>query len=408
MSFVHKNLFRFFFPLLTVATLLAGFGNVSLLAQANAQLTVSLPYFFFAVCLLMCQGFNQGRVGMVAMAMTLTYYLIQTRLQTPLSIGTTKLEYLLIAFTLPVACIVASLYSECRLFTIRGASYFIFLLSLLGWGFVTVIEAQESGLSEFWQATLFTFSTVSNLPLLIILYCSFIMLWYGVRVLKYNQAIDVAIYSCLTVSLLTFLFFDRPFISSVLFTLSGLLLIITIITTSHELAYIDQLTGIPGRRALETEMRHLGRRYSIAMLDVDHFKKFNDTYGHDTGDEVLKLVASKMNKVGGKARIYRYGGEEFTVLFKGKYADQAVEFLEELRESIANYDMTIRDKQSRPKNDRTGSRKRSKNSPNNTVNITISIGVADSYETKKPEHVRKEADEALYRAKNAGRNCVSA
>jgi GGDEF domain-containing protein len=115
-----------------------------------------------------------------------------------------------------------------------------------------------------------------------------------------------------------------------------------------------------------------------------------------------------MNKVGGKARIYRYGGEEFTVLFKGKYADQAVEYLEELRESIANYDMTIRNKQTRPKNNRTGSRKRNKSTASNTVNVTVSVGVADSYETRKAEHVRKEADEALYRAKNAGRNCVSA
>lgn len=408
MSFVHTNLFRFIFPLLTVAILLAGFSNVSLLAQTNVQLTLNLPYFFFAVCILLCQGFNQGRIGMVAMAMSLTYYLIQSRLQVPLTFGTTKLEYLLIAFTLPVACIVASLYSECRLFTLRGISYLIFLLFLLCWGLITITEVQESGISEFWHSTLFSIPWISNLPILIILYSSFITLWYGIRVLKGNQAIDVAIYSCLCISLLTFVFIEKSFISSVLFSLCGVLLVITIMTTSHELAYIDQLTGIPGRRALETEMRHLGKRYSIAMLDVDHFKQFNDTYGHDTGDEVLKLVASRMTKIKGKARIFRYGGEEFTVLFKGKYADQVVEFLEELRESIADYAMTIRDKDNRPKNNRRGEKKRRQVPSNKTVNITISIGVADSYETRKPEQVRKQADEALYRAKNAGRNCVSA
>ena len=114
------------------------------------------------------------------------------------------------------------------------------------------------------------------------------------------------------------------------------------------LRMLINLPVFPGRRALETEMTHLGRKFTIAMLDVDHFKKFNDAHGHDTGDDVLKLVASKMTRVGGRAKVYRYGGEEFTVLFKGKYADDAIEYLEELREDIADYKMTLRNQSSRP------------------------------------------------------------
>jgi hypothetical protein len=201
--------------------------------------------------------------------------------------------------------------------------------------------------------------------------------------------------------------FDQPYISSVLFSLAGILLITGVITTSHELAYVDQLTGIPGRRALETELTHLGKKYTIAMLDVDHFKKFNDTHGHDTGDDVLKLVASKMDQVGGRARVFRYGGEEFTVLFKGKYADQATDYLEELRESIADYKMVLRNQDNRPKDDREGTKNRGNVAKSRSVSVTISIGVADSSEIRKPHKVIKAADEALYRAKKGGRNKVS-
>jgi len=84
------------------------------------------------------------------------------------------------------------------------------------------------------------------------------------------------------------------------------------------MAYLDELTGLLSRRALNEYMMMLGRSYTIAMLDVDYFKKFNDTFGHDMSDQVLKMVGSKMRKVGGGGKAYRYGGEEFTVFFPRK------------------------------------------------------------------------------------------
>ncbi|MDG3085486.1 GGDEF domain-containing protein [Vibrio hannami] len=375
--------------------------------ETNIHLAANLPYLLFLICILLCQLFNQGRIGMVTFAMCVTYYVIQERLQSPLSTGTTKLEYLLLAFIFPVACITASLYKECKLFTTKGLSYLVILAMLITWGVITVVHVQETGLNEFWQNALFTVPELSKLPVLIFLYSTFVTGWYGIRVLKFNKSIDAAIYTCQVLTLLTFVLFDTNYISATLFSLTGVMLIVIVITTSHELAYVDQLTGIPGRRALETEMRHLGRKYTIAMLDVDHFKKFNDTYGHDTGDDVLKLVASKMMNTRGKAKVYRYGGEEFTVLFKGKYTDDSHPFLEELRENIADYQMTIRNMNNRPKNNKVGSKQRKKQSENDTVSVTISIGMADSYDTKNPESVLKAADEALYRAKQSGRNRVS-
>ncbi|GAL16362.1 GGDEF domain protein [Vibrio astriarenae] len=155
------------------------------------------------------------------------------------------------------------------------------------------------------------------------------------------------------------------------------------------------------------DLKQLSRRYSIAMLDIDHFKSFNDTYGHDTGDDVLKLVASRMTRVKGNAKVYRYGGEEFTVLYNRKYAKQTHEYLELLREDIANYEMKLRDTDNRPNDDKVGSKQRKgKKNKSDVVKVTISIGVADSTCAKKPVDVIKAADDALYKAKKKGRNRV--
>ena len=78
------------------------------------------------------------------------------------------------------------------------------------------------------------------------------------------------------------------------------------------------------------------------MCDVDHFKKFNDTYGHDAGDQVLRMVASKLSHVGGGGRTFRYGGEEFLVVFRGRSASEAKPFVESLRCSIADAGFVLR------------------------------------------------------------------
>src|SRR5439155_9485473 len=92
-------------------------------------------------------------------------------------------------------------------------------------------------------------------------------------------------------------------------TAAGTIEIVALLQESHQLAFRDELTGLPGRRALDERLRALRGRYALAMVDVDHFKKFNDTHGHDVGDQVLKLVAGRLAEVGGGGIAYRYGGE---------------------------------------------------------------------------------------------------
>ena len=188
----------------------------------------------------------------------------------------------------------------------------------------------------------------------------------------------------------------------------GLMVTLAIIMDSHDMAYRDELTGLPSRRALNQLLLGLGRRYTIAMLDIDHFKKFNDTHGHDIGDEVLRMVAAKIAHVGGGGKPYRYGGEEFTVVFPGKTAALAQPHLEALRASIEQYRMMLR-RNPRNGSGSAGKRGRAGRARNDqqhrALAVTVSIGYAERKPTLKlPEAVIKAADTALYRAKQQGRN----
>jgi diguanylate cyclase (GGDEF)-like protein len=172
------------------------------------------------------------------------------------------------------------------------------------------------------------------------------------------------------------------------------------------MAYRDELTGLPGRRALNERLKMLGGNFTIAMLDVDHFKRFNDTYGHDVGDEVLRLVASRIRQVRGGGTAYRYGGEEFCIVFPRKTVAEAVEPLERVREEIANYSMSIRDRNLRPVRAKEGNRRRGATRlGSNQVSVTISAGIAArSADDPDADAVIAAADKKLYQAKKAGRN----
>lgn len=194
------------------------------------------------------------------------------------------------------------------------------------------------------------------------------------------------------------------------FTIAIALLLATgLLRDYYNMAYKDELTNLPQRRALREQLMFLGSRYSLAMLDVDFFKKFNDEYGHDVGDQVLQMVAMQLRKVGGGGKAFRYGGEEFTIVFPGLDTNQSAAYLEVVRKSIQYYEMVIR------RNGRAvvyAEKSDDSRTPGSyhwaekKVSVTISIGVASREPREKSDSVMKRADDALYEAKGAGRNCV--
>ncbi|MEO6679222.1 MAG: diguanylate cyclase [Pseudomonas sp.] len=158
-------------------------------------------------------------------------------------------------------------------------------------------------------------------------------------------------------------------------------------------ALIDPLTGLPNRAAWSERLEHEieqwqrhGNTLMLAMLDLDHFKRINDNYGHLAGDKVLKIIASVLRKrLRGSDFIARFGGEEFVLLMPSTVPAAGAKLLETLRASIEACPFHFK-----------GER----------VTVTISMGLAAFKPGEHSDMVLKRADQALYRAKNAGRNRV--
>ncbi len=198
----------------------------------------------------------------------------------------------------------------------------------------------------------------------------------------------------------------NPARQTFLFSVAGLILIVAAIEATHRMAFRDELTGLPGRRALNEALLKLGNTYTVGMVDIDFFKKFNDRYGHDVGDQVLAMVATLLGRVGGGGRPFRYGGEEFTVLFPGKALKEAQPHLEKLRQEVAEAGFRVR---SAGRPGKSQSNRQKGEESGKKVSLTISIGMAQADKVRKttPQAVIKAADKALYRAKEGGRNRVS-
>jgi len=169
--------------------------------------------------------------------------------------------------------------------------------------------------------------------------------------------------------------------------------------------YLDELTEIGNRRALDEYMSTLSGEYAVAMMDIDHFKDFNDTYGHDEGDNVLRMVGGLLNQELGD-KVYRYGGEEFCAIFEGFGGEDAFMFANKVRRKLEERDFYIRKANSKRQKTAQSDRDKKK-SKGKRVQVTISIGLASPDKSaKSPIDVIKLADKALYEAKDKGRNCV--
>jgi diguanylate cyclase (GGDEF)-like protein len=175
--------------------------------------------------------------------------------------------------------------------------------------------------------------------------------------------------------------------------------IVAALETAHTLAWRDALTGLASRRAFDRELGELPTVYALAMVDVDHFKRLNDTWGHDVGDQVLAMVAAELGSTRG-ASAFRYGGEEFALVFRRVELAEAA--LERLRQRIAGRRFQVRAPVRRKS-------ARGKGTGKAAVPVTVSIGWATPSRARTTPHdVLAAADRALYRAKEAGRNRVVA
>lgn len=364
------------------------------------------PYFTFLVASVIALKFNRNREFFIIVILTL-YFIVNNHIITNSNISINVSDiYILVCFLVPFNILIFALLKERGILSLWGSlriGFIVFQLLFVSW----VISSEETKVLDMLRKDILpldihSITPITELGLVFIIIALIILI---ARQFLLKSSYDIYFANVLLVILIILHNYDNQILYSVFFSTAGIILIVSIIQYSYSIAFHDELTGLPSRRALRQDMMKLGVNYSIAMLDIDFFKKFNDKYGHDTGDEVLKLVASIIRDVKGGGKSFRYGGEEFTILFPGKSISDVMPFLEELREKIEKRGFIVRSKD-RPK--KKPKKKTNRSRTARPIKITISIGVAQKNERNKtPDTVLKAADSALYRAKKKGRNCVS-
>lgn len=316
-----------------------------------------------------------------------------------------KLAYLLVVSLIPINYLLNSVLKERGILNRFGIRRF-FVLAIQLYCIAWLLEHPTPQIKEFLTSTYFNLNTVKfttiTQPILVAL--AIAVLFIFIRLVQTSSTLLAGVFSSFIAITTAVHFYQQPQLATIFIVLAGLLIIISITLNAYSLAYLDELTQLPSRRAMMQNISTLGKKYSIAMVDVDHFKNFNDKYGHDIGDQALKKLASQLRQVrGGKA--FRYGGEEFAIIFANKDLQESRLFCKELCKNIASSPFMLRDKK----------RTKTKQETNNTakkeaksLTITVSIGVAERTPLLLTANdVLKEADKALYKAKDYGRNQVA-
>jgi diguanylate cyclase (GGDEF)-like protein len=366
-----------------------------------------LPYVILSIGILLGWRFHRSRLALVILILFLSersiYYFGTGG---SYSFGHEKNILLINCILLPINIGLFYLVKERGIFNLRGLAKILFIL-LQPFAVFLLLRLQPDLLQNL-SYQFIQYPPFKNLPLpqVVVLIYGLITLIFLVGSLLFKGGPIVrGFFWALVATLLGLLAKDNGDSATLYYSAAGLIIIMSVIETAYAMAFQDELTGLPARRALNTAMHGLGKRYTIAMLDIDFFKKFNDKFGHDVGDQVLCMVASHIKRVGGGGKPFRFGGEEFTILFPGKSKDETIPYLEIMRESIEAAQFVLRGK-NRPK---TPPRKLKKTaSQPKTASVTISIGVAAPVKgNTKPSSVIKAADQALYRAKKRGRNCLA-
>jgi GGDEF domain-containing protein len=361
--------------------------NEPLVRDAAAPYALYFGIGALAAAVLLCWYHDQSRLLSVTLAVALT---MMALLRPP---GESPIAVLAAMFLLPLNIALFAVWQDKAVGALRAVPKFgVVLAQAAAIVWIDSQTADRVGAMLGGRAVQLSFAVAALVVL--------------AMVFRRRGKVEQGLFWVLAVMFLGVTAGSQPHLLSLYAGAAGVILVLTVLEHGDDLAYRDELTGLLGRRAFNM-MGGLGRRYAIAVCDVDHFKQFNDTYGHEAGDQALRMVSTRLSQVGGGGCVFRYGGEEFLVVFRGRSAADAAPFVEAVRKAIADTSFALRSPDRPLRRPLRRGEVHQSSGPKMTVNITISIGLADRTQRHStPELVLDAADAALYAAKAAGRNCV--
>jgi diguanylate cyclase (GGDEF)-like protein len=387
-------------PVLLVAYALLKMGIVADVASRQVYFYATIV---FAVGLVLTSVFRRSRLFFVMLVLSLSYCAL-VWLSPRLSLANQRILFNAIALLFPINCVAFAFLRDRGVISPAGERRLAFIaLQVIGASLLLLPKTAHFAalLNQKFRPEHFADWSHLSQPA----FATFLLgaLVLTISLARRYHAVESSFLWSLVCVFIALRAGAATSVAAIYFGAAGLLLTIAVLETSYSMAYRDELTRLPSRRALNEALLKLGDSYSIAMLDVDHFKKFNDTYGHAAGDQALQMVASKLAHVAGGGKAYRYGGEEFAVLFPGRPIEEAFTYLDRMRRLIEQTRFAVRGGDRR----RASRGKRKQRRSKAETSVTVSIGIAASDSLKTPvEQVLRFADEALYQAKAKGRNCT--
>ena len=361
------------------------------LPDSLAGLTVLGPYFVLLLGAIIAVWFNRGRAFVALGSLFAAYAGYRIALEFGADSFTARAVFTALSVLVPLNVLIALLFPERGVVQHRNYRWLLLALAevlLVAW----VASAGRSSLSgiawhgvlDHWLLRSPPAPIAGRIAFAAAVVAALARAWprTGVEV----RPIDAGLAGALVAFFIACEWARSPGVFPIFMSGAGIILLVSILQESHRLAFVDELTGLPGRRALEERLSGLGPVYTVAMVDVDHFKRFNDTYGHARGDETLQEVArAVLYEVRSTDTAYRYGGEEFAILARETDGKNGMVLAERLRRRIEEHFLAH-------------------GSP---APVTASFGVGlVPPGPPVPREMIATADSALYRAKEAGRNRV--
>lgn len=373
--------------------------NMSNIKWLSKPTLIILPIILVSILILIANHFNKSHLTYIGTAFTICYLILYSNSNFLKSLNPKFKDDFFNLLIIYYSLITTYFYlsKEKNIFSLIGI-FNLFITISIPPGVLIFLNKYGDILINFKKNYPYIFTTIPIINVKLFLLCT-ILICIGI-IKGYNlekkhpfpYIFNIIIFFSIIVSkkieLFSNIYFIAPF-----FIIMILAYFSSFYKQTWEDVYTDKLTGLLNRRALDENLSKLTGNYSVTMMDIDHFKKFNDTYGHQAGDEVLQFIGNHLKKIKfGKP--FRYGGEEFSILSTGKNSNEIINDVENLRRTIESSSLIL----TKAKNPKYKGKR---------VNVTMSAGIAsNSPFINDPIDVIKLADGALYRAKKKGRNRV--
>jgi len=406
LSLLWKSILAVLFPGGLIFLIALGFLRPQGLPIWLQQPIAALPYIVLTFGLIFGWYFASSRMILSLLVLTLAdraLVLFSTADADQAVINQTVIA--ITAFLVPLNLLAFSILKEDSLSTLRGLRRVTLVLIqpfLLLW--LCLPDQHDLASSFTWEYIPSRYMEWTPIPQPALFAFAIALLLHVIRFTFHRDPLDGGAIWALCAIFVAYHASRYGWQSTNFFMAAGLILFVTLLQSFYQRTYRDELTGIPGRLAYDEAIAQLGKRFSVAVISIDQLTQYANTHGKSVSEQILKLVAPRVQTACSDGQVFRTTGEDLTVLFPGKSATETLGALETVRKTIEASRLFLRgpdrvwEKQREAQ--KTGSR-------DQTLPISLSIGVAEKVgDSATLTLVIKSAYRGLYEAKGVGGNVV--